>query len=213
MWNRETGQTFGVRQGYNRKSRMRRDRAAAGAAQTAAKTAGDTAASESGAANGISANLTPYLTGQLLHPTGYSQSDLTQQLNGAEAGAGGATSGIKGEADLMAARSRNPAGFTGALDNAARSRDKAAASASEGVAANNAQVKLGQQQDAAKGLSGLYGEDTDAMLKSMGLQTGDINAQTEAGKSGWLQNMNATISAITGAANAGANVMRAKAGN
>lgn len=196
-WNWETG---GIPPRYDRRARLRRDRAAVGAAQAAGKTAGDTAAAEGASANGISANLTPYLTNQLLHPTGYSSTDLTQQLNQAEAGAGGSTSGIKGEADLMGARSRNPAAFTGALDDAARQRDKAAASASEGVATNNAQVKLGQEQDAAKGLSGMYGEDTDAMLKSMGLQTGDINAETEAGKSGWLQNMNQTISTLSSAA-------------
>jgi hypothetical protein len=40
-------------------------------------------------------------------------------------------------------------------------------------------------------MAGLYNTDTDAMLKAMGIQTGDINAQTEAGKSGWFQNLNA----------------------
>jgi hypothetical protein len=209
-WNRETGMPEGDCR--DRKRRLRRDRAAVGNAQTAGKTAADTGAAEGASANGISANLTPYLTGQLLHPTGYSQGDMTQQLNMAEAGAGGANSSIEGDADLMAARSRNPAGFTGALDEAARQRDKAAAGASEGIATNNAQVKLGQQQDAAKGLSNMYGEDTDAMLKSMGIQTGDINAEIEGGKEGWLQNMNAIIQSITGGVNAAANASKAGAG-
>jgi hypothetical protein len=97
---------------------------------------------------------------------------------------------------LQAARSRNPAGFTGALDDAARQRDKAAAGTSETVAANDAGLKQQQQQDAAKGLGGMYGDDTDAMLKSMGLQTGDINAETTAGSSGWLQNFTGVLNAL-----------------
>jgi hypothetical protein len=199
-WNRETGMPEGNPDKYDRKARLRRDRAASGAAQTAGKTAGDTATSEGASANGISANLTPFLTQQLLHPSGYSQQDLTQQLNSSEAGAGGADSAITGDAATMAARSRNPAGFTASLDEAARTRDKAAAGASEGIAAKNADVKLGQQQDAAKGLGSEYGEDTDAMLKSMGVQTGDINAQTEAGKSGWFQNYMDYLKTTTAAA-------------
>lgn len=211
MWNPETGMPAG--DSYDRKRWLRRDRAAVGNAQTAGKTAADTGAAEGASANGISANLTPYLTGQLLHPTGYSQGDMTQQLNQAQAGAGGADSSIKGDADLMAARSRNPAGFSGALDEAARQRDKAAAGTSEGIAANDAQVKLGQQQDAAKGLSSMYGEDTDAMLKSMGLDTGDINAETAAGNSGWLQNMNAILTALKSGGGGGGGGMPAGGGD
>lgn len=162
-------------------------RAATGQAQGAATTAADTGANEGAAANGISANLTPFLTQELTHPQGYSQGDLTAQLNAGEAGAGGATSGVTGEAALMAARDRNPAGFTGALDNASRDRTKAAAMNSEHIAADNAGVKQEQQQAGAKGLAGMYGEDTDAMLKSMGLVAPDVNAEVNADKQGWVQ--------------------------
>ena len=50
-------------------------------------------------------------------------------------------------------------------------------------------------QAGAAGMAGLYNTDTDAMLKAMGIQTGDINAQTEAGKSGWFQNLTQGIDA------------------
>jgi hypothetical protein len=37
---------------------------------------------------------------------------------------------------------------------------------------------------------------TEAALKAMGIQTQDINAEIEAGKSGWFQNMTGLISAL-----------------
>jgi len=40
------------------------------------------------------------------------------------------------------------------------------------------------------------------MLKAMGIQTGDINAQLEAGKSGWFQNLTGGLNAVTGLRNA-----------
>jgi len=179
-------------------SQFHLDRAAVNQASGAATTAGNTAAGEGADADSISSTLTPFLTGQLLHPQGQSQQDQTQELNQAEAGAGGTTSAVTGDAALMAARSRNPSGFTAALDNAQRSRGKAAASTSEGIAANNANVKLGQQEDASKGLQGMYGTDTDAMLKSMGVQTGDINSEVNANNSGWMQNMTGVLAALRG---------------
>lgn len=175
------------------------DRSAQAAANTAAGTAGNTAAGLNASAGAIGGTLNPFLTNETLHPQGYSQQDLTSQLAASEAGAGGAAGGLTGEAQLQAARTRNSSGFTGALDEASRQREKAAASTSEGIAANDADVKLKQQQEGAQGLQGLYGTDQDAALKSMGIQTGDINAGVEAGKSGWLQNATGVISALNGA--------------
>ncbi len=180
-------------------------RSAASQATNAANTAANTGTSEGAGAAGINANLTPFLTQEMENPQGYSQQDMTQQLNQAEAGAGGATSGITGQAQLQAARQRNPGGFTGALDQAARSRTQAAADASEGIAANNANVKLQQQQAGANGLAGMYGADTNAMLRSMAMEPEDINSEVNADNSGWLQQTMGTLQGLGGlAANAGA---------
>jgi hypothetical protein len=115
-------------------------------------------------------------------------------------GAGGANSGIVGEANQQAATSRNAGGFQAALDDAARQRSKAAAGASEGIAANNANLKQQQTQDAASGLSKMYGTDTSGMLDAMGQVPQDINAQTNAGSQGWLQNTLGVLNTISGAA-------------
>lgn len=119
-------------------------------------------------------------------------------LAAAAGGAGGATSGITGQANLQAARTRNSGGFGSALDAAARSRQQAAAGQSEQIAGQNATLKNSQQQAAASGLQGLYGTDSGNALKALGLQGDAINAETTAGSQGWLQNTTGLISSILG---------------
>jgi hypothetical protein len=161
-------------------------------AQAAAANAGvnatNTGAGYGAGASTIGSQLVPFLSQQLTHPSGMSQQDIGSQLTAGLAGAGGATSGLQGAASKDAATSRNPMGFSAALDSAARSRDKAAAGTSEGIAANNVNVKLDQQNQAARGLQGLYGTDVGAQTSNQGQVAGDVNAETNAGNSGWLQN-------------------------
>ena len=157
-------------------------------AQQAGTTAATTAGNYGAQAGGIGASLVPQLTRQMDNPQGYSQRDVGAQLTAGLAGAGGATAGLTGAAQKMGADTRNPMGFSSALDAAAMQRDKAAAGVGERVASNNADVKLKQQQEAEQGLSGLYGMDTRAQTENAGQVAPDINAQVNAGKSGWLQN-------------------------
>jgi hypothetical protein len=67
-------------------------------------------------------------------------------LGAAEGGAGGSTAGLTTEANLADARNRNSGGFSGALDDAARQKDKALAGTSEGIAGQNADLQQKQQQ-------------------------------------------------------------------
>jgi hypothetical protein len=164
-------------------------------------TATGNAAQYGGDASSIGGTLTPFLTQRLLNPQGYSQGDMGAMLANAMGGAGGATSGITGQANLEAGRARNDAGFSTALDSAARSRTQAAAQAAEGVAANNAGLKQDQSNNAAKMLSGLYGTDVGAQNEAMNTANNATQTGIEAGKSGWLQNMNATIEAIASLGN------------
>ena len=175
-------------------------------AQQAGTTAATTAGNYGAQAGGIGANLVPQLTRQMNDPQGYSLRDVGAQLTAGLAGAGGATAGLTGAAQKMGADTRNPMGFSSALDAAAMQRDKAAAGVGERVASNNADVKLKQQQEAEQGLSGLYGMDVRGQTENAGQVSQDVNAQANANKTGWLQNMNDTISAISGAGTAGAKV-------
>ena len=79
-----------------------------------------------------------------------------------------------------------------------------AANASEKIAAANEQAKLGQQQQGAEGLGGMYKTDTSGMLSAMGQVAPDVNAETNANKTGWLQNTLAILNTIAGAGKGGA---------
>jgi hypothetical protein len=172
---------------------MRDAQSQASQAQSAAGTAAGNYGAQAGT---IGAQLLPFETRQLTNPQGMSQRDIGSQLTAGLAGSGGATSGLTGAAGAEGMRTRNPMGFSAALDSAARSQDKAAAGVSEGVAANNANVKLGQQDTAQKTLAGLYGTDVSGQLGAQRNQTGDIDAEVDAGKSGWLQNALGAITAL-----------------
>jgi hypothetical protein len=135
-----------------------------------------------GEASGIGSNLTPFLTQEMLHPTGYGQQGLSAMTAAAEGGAGGATSGLTGQAMQRAAASHNTGSYQAALDAASRNRTAATANASEGIAANNANLMQQQQQEGAAGLGSMYKTDTSGMLDAMGQESRDI----EAGKTGGI---------------------------
>ena len=140
----------------------------------------NTAGQLGGEAGGINAQLTPFLTQEMLHPQGIGQTGLSAETAAAEAGAGGAASGLMGLADQRAAASRNAGGFATALDESARQRGKAAAGESENITAGNEMLKQKQQQQGAEGLSNLYGVDTSGMLKAQSLEPEDIRTELQA---------------------------------
>jgi len=167
------------------------------AAMRNATTAGNTASGFGAQGSTISANLLPFLTRQLNNPTGFTQAQRGNMLTAAEAGTGGSTAGLQTEANLMTARNRNPAGMAGALAEAARQKDKANASTAEGIEANNANVQQQQQQSAEQGLSNLYGQDTSAQLKAMGLQNDDLKTAADTyGKGSWMNDLSTIASGV-----------------
>lgn len=184
-------------------------RSAVNQASAAADAAKQTGAQLGNEAQGIGSTLTPFLTNELEHPQGYGQEDMSAMLSAAEGGAGGATAGIVGKANQEAAQTRNAGGFQAVLDDAARARTKAAAGASEGIAADNAGVKQQQQQNAEKGLQGLYGTDTSGMLDATGQISRDVDSEVNASKTGWLQNTEGIMATLNNGANSVANVRNA----
>jgi hypothetical protein len=178
------------------------DRAATNEAKGAAANAAGTAATEQGQANALGAQLTPFYRSEMNAQHAFSPQQQNELLGAAAAGLGGSNATSIGQANSEAARTRNTSGFSAALDQAARDRNAAMGGVGANVAAQDVLGTQALRQQGAAGMQGLYGQDTDAMLKAMGIQNQDINTQIEAGKSGWLQNMNATITALTGAAKA-----------
>lgn len=170
------------------------------AGSRAASLAGSTGADYGAQASGINSTILPFLTQELQHPQGFTQQQTGSMLAAAEGGAGGSTAGLTTEANLENARNRNSGGFSGALDEAARQKDKALAGTGEGIAAQNATLEQTQQQEAAKGLQGEQGMDQNAQLKAMGLVAPDLQAQAALDKSGWAGQLGQIVGDAAGVA-------------
>jgi len=175
------------------------DRAAQKEDKAASGTAAGTAAGLQGNANAASATLNPFYRQEMNAQHLFTPGQSSELLNAAGAPLAASAATTAGQARSEAARTRNTSGFSAGLDQAARDRNSAMGMAGQNVAAQDVMGAKQLNQEGAAGLSGLYGTDTGAMLKAMGLRNdADANA-LEAGKSGWLQNMNQTISAVGGA--------------
>lgn len=180
-------------------------RATQSQANTTYNNSTNAAAGYGAAGNTINSQLTPFLLQRLNNPQGYSQGDMTAMLSSALGSEGGSTSGIAGQAEQQAARTRNDAGFGAALAEAARDRAKNLASTSSGIATQNAQLKQQQQSDAARMLQGLYGTDVNAQQGMTGQANQAIQNEIDASKTGWLQNMSGflgTLGSLGGGAGA-----------
>jgi hypothetical protein len=147
--------------------------------QAAANTAGSAAGSYGSTAGGIGANVIPFETRQLTNPTGLSQRDIGARITQGLAGTGGATAGLTGAAGKMGMDTRNPVGFSGALDAAAMQRDKGNAMVGEKIAGDNSEVKLNQQSQAASNLGKLYGMSSEAQTGEAGVQAKDLQTANE----------------------------------
>ena len=165
------------------------DRAASGEAQAAQKTAGLNAAGYGAQASAIGAPLTKTLQSDVNNPIGFTPTETNNMLVAGEQGAGGAAGGIAGAAGLNAMRTRNSGALSGVLDQNARIKQQQLSQNALGVQNESAKLAQAKRASALGGLQGLYGTDVGAQMKSMGIQNEDINSQIEAGKSGWLQNV------------------------
>ena len=85
---------------------------------------------------------------------------------------GGLGAGIQNNA----ARTGNATGVGKTLDEMARDRSKAAAGASENIAAQDVMGAKQEQQQGAAGMQGLYGTNVAGQLNSMKQQGQDISS-------------------------------------
>jgi hypothetical protein len=173
------------------------DRDIQGKAKKNAGTAGDVATGYGSTAAQIGSSVIPGLEQQAQHPTGYDPVTKNNMLVASQQGVGGASSGVTGEANLAAARTRNAGGFGRVLDEAARIKGRQLSQNALGVENQSAQLAQQKQMDAQKLLAGLYGTDTSNQLHAMGVQNQDLNTALEAGKSGWQQNAMNWIKTLT----------------
>lgn len=201
--NSETGEVlFEDSYQYSEPISFKADRSLNQAGKNAAKTATVTGADYGSQANEIGGQLIPGLEREAQGGQGYTPVEQGHQLVAGEQGAGGATSGITGTANLEAARTRNAGGFGGALDEAAREKGRTLSENALGVANKSADLAQKKQMFAQGELGAQRGQDIQAQLHAMGLVPEDINASANAQKVGWLQDFNDIMQDLQGGAKA-----------
>lgn len=176
------------------------DRSVASAAGQDAKTAGGVAGGYGTGAGQIAGSILPTLTQQATNPTGFDPTTKNDMLVAGEQGAGGTNAAITGQAGLEAGRTRNSGATSSILDQAARRMGQTNSQNALNVENASANLANDKQQAAQKGLEGLYGTDVGAQLKGMGLQNEDLNTELQAGKSGWLQDVEGGLDTLGGLA-------------
>jgi len=140
--------------------------------------------------------LTPFASQEMHAEHSLDPYQINQMLTAAGAGTGAAEGAIEGAAGRESALTRNASGFAKDLDLAARNRMKTGAGISEGIAAEDIAGAQKLRQEGAGLMTDLFKTDTGKQLEAMSQESKDIQGEVEAGKSGWLQNMNATLEAI-----------------
>jgi hypothetical protein len=147
-----------------------------GAMKSQANEAGTVAGQFGSQAGTEGAQLNPFFSQEMKATHGLDPNQQNELLTSAEAGAGGALGGLGAGIQNNAARTGNATGVGKTLDEMARDRSKAAASSSEGIAAQDVGMAKQMNQQGAAGMQGLYGVNSGNQLNAMKQQSGDISA-------------------------------------
>jgi hypothetical protein len=164
-------------------------RAEEGMGKAAEQNAVATAGNLGSQASGELGQLSPFFSREMHAEHGFDPSQTNEMLTAAGLGTGAAAGSMDSAMQRQAAVTGNAAGATKGLQELGRDRMKANADASSTVAAQDVMGAKQLQQQGAQGMSGLYGENLKGQLDAMGQEAGDINAATEASKTGWVQNV------------------------
>jgi hypothetical protein len=179
------------------------------AATDAASTASKVGANLGNQAAQEGAQLNPFYSREMHAEHAYDPTQLNEMLTAAGAGTGAAVGAADTQMQRTAATTGNAAGVVKSEQELARDRMKTNAGVSEGIAGQDVQGALALRQQGAAGEQGLYGENLKGQLDAMGQVSGDINAATNASKTGWLQNAEGVVNTAANVAGAGAAVKNA----
>jgi len=147
-----------------------------GAMKNQANQAGTVAGQFGSQAGTEGAQLNPFFTQEMRAQHGLTPGQQNEMLTASEAGAGGALGGLGAGIQTNASRTGNATGVGKTLDEMARDRSKAAAGASENIAAQDVMGAKQEQQQGAAGMQGLYGTNVGGQLSAMKQQGQDISA-------------------------------------
>jgi hypothetical protein len=175
-----------------------------GAMKNQANQAGTVAGQFGSQAGTEGAQLNPFLTQEMKAQHGLTPGQQNEMLTASEAGAGGALGGLGAGIQNNASRTGNATGVGKTLDEMARDRSKAAAGASEGIAAQDVMGAKQMNQQGAAGMQGLYGTNVSGQLNSMKQQGQDISAAANMTQSPFADLANvANLAASVGSKAAG----------
>src|ERR1035437_5901087 len=163
------------------------DRAAQAQAKSLIGQESNLAATEGAQAQQDRAQVMPFFTQEMKAEHGFTPGQSQELLTSEMSGLGGAAADTAEKARLQTARTRNASGFTKALDESARDRNKTMAGGAEAVASADVQGALAKNQAGALGLGDLNKTELSAQEKAMGLEDQSIQTELQAGQSGWLQ--------------------------
>jgi hypothetical protein len=121
-----------------------------------------------GNAAGENSTLTPELTAEAAHPSGYTPAQMASQTTAAEQTAGGSNAAGAGSALLRAARTRNAGAEGGTIAQVNRQGGENLSQVNAGIQNKNANLQQQQKQQGISGLEGLYGENVGAGEKALG---------------------------------------------
>jgi hypothetical protein len=110
-------------------------------------------------------------------------------LTAAQGGAGGAFGGAEGVLKANAARTGNATALGKDMMDMAMQRGKAAAGASEGIAAQDVAGAKQLNQQGAAGMQGLYGTNVSGELGAMKQANEDVSQETATQGKSWLDQM------------------------
>lgn len=165
-----------------------------------------------GNASQLYSQLYPQLNAESTHPAGLAPEDLNAMNTASQQSLGGSVAGATGQGDLEAARTRNAGGFAPAIEESAREGMRQNSKNALAIQAGNADLKERQKQAGLAGEAGLYGQNSQNLLGSMGIGVNAVDAQTKAAGTGWFQNMLGLINAGANAAGAYGKIKNGGAG-
>lgn len=150
-------------------------------------------------ANGIFPGLLKSYQDEATNPRGIGPEGITAENTASQQSIGGSTAGAVGQNNLMAARTRNKGGFQVANDESARAGMRQNSTNAVNTLARDAQLKETQRQMGLAGQNSLFGTNLQASLGALGAENGATGALTNAGQSGWFQNMVQFLNSVKGA--------------
>jgi len=144
--------------------------------------------------------LMPQYTSMALNPQGLNPTEKASLNTDSMQSAGGSTAGAVTQGNLNAARTGNVGGYQTTLSDAVRQGMKQNSDNALKTDIMDTGLKEQQRQEGLAGMNGLYNSNLNASTGELNAENQSTQALTQAGQSGWFQNMTGLIGSLAGPA-------------